>query len=158
MRHPAYQQAADIEICWSADRLQAERRADVLVSLLELDGHLMPPGPRAWREVLAERRRQVEEEGYTAAHDDQHRDGELARAAAAHALHAAGLLAEDATGKVPDAQLSFIAAGDAAWPWQVSEMKDHALRRKLVIAAALLLAEIERVDRATIKNQGKARA
>jgi hypothetical protein len=36
--------------------------------------------------IAAERRRQIEAEGWSAAHDDQHVNGELAGAAAAYAL------------------------------------------------------------------------
>src|SRR5690242_14227731 len=38
--------------------------------------------------IRVERIRQIEEEGWTAEHDENHQEGELARAAAAYALHA----------------------------------------------------------------------
>lgn len=42
--------------------------------------------PRAWLDVQAERRRQVEAEGWTPEHDDEHSHGQIARAAACYAL------------------------------------------------------------------------
>ncbi len=43
---------------------------------------------QAERDVLAERRRQVQVEGWTPAHDDEHGNGEMAVAASCYALHA----------------------------------------------------------------------
>ena len=40
----------------------------------------------AAQDVLTERRRQVEAEGWTTAHDDEHEDGQLAAAAASYAV------------------------------------------------------------------------
>src|SRR5262245_43243243 len=60
--------------------------------------------------VMAERRRQIEGEGWTAEHDDGHRRGELAVAGACYALHAPVMKSDSelqaARGVVP-----------AAWPW-----------------------------------------
>ncbi|MCT5529908.1 hypothetical protein LZL70_30340, partial [Pseudomonas aeruginosa] len=42
--------------------------------------------PQAWLDVQAERRRQVEAEGWTPEHDDEHSHGQMARAAACYAL------------------------------------------------------------------------
>lgn len=88
---------------------------------------------RAADSVLAERRRQIEEEGWTLEHDDQHVSGELAVAAAHYAL------AESKNDEVP---ISWPPGWDKKW-WKPSD----DLRRNCVKAAALLLAEIERIDR-----------
>lgn len=85
----------------------------------------------AARDVLAERRRQVEAEGWTPAHDDAHDDGELAEAAAAYAL-----------------DNGWAGAPPPSWPWSAAWWKPKDRRSNLVRAAALLLAEIERLDRA----------
>lgn len=85
---------------------------------------------RAARDVLTERCRQVEVEGWTPEHDDQYTRMELPRAACCYALVN--------TLPVP-----------TKWPWAAEWWKpseDH--RRNLVKAAALLIAEIERLDRA----------
>lgn len=84
-------------------------------------------------DIAAERRRQVTEEGWTKAHDDHHTDGSLARAASAYALAGCGDLG----------------GYDGEWPvaWgPLPPVKDQ--RRSLVIAGALIAAEIERIDRA----------
>lgn len=91
-------------------------------------------------DVLAERRRQVEVEGWTAAHDDrEHWLGDLAHAAAAYARFSAGdvvVRRRNPPGRPPE-----------KWPWADEWWKPSTPRRDLVKAAALLLAEIERIDR-----------
>lgn len=88
-------------------------------------------------DVFAERLRQISGEGWTPEHDDEHGNGELARAAATYALHAIG---------VPGA-LQVHTIGGALWPWDFSWLKPADNRRNLVKAGALILAEIERLDR-----------
>ena len=87
-------------------------------------------------EVAAERRRQVDEEGWTPEHDDVHIDCSLASAAATYALPYAGAITR------ADRNLPIM------WPWDASSWKPHGRRRDLVRAAALIVAEIERLDRA----------
>ncbi|MGT0006066.1 hypothetical protein ACVNNF_11175 [Pseudomonas aeruginosa] len=95
--------------------------------------------PQAWLDVQAERRRQVEAEGWTPEHDDEHNGGELADAAACYALSAAGW--------------STYAARER-WPWPLEWWKPSTARRDLVKASALALAEIERLDRAATGKEG----
>lgn len=83
------------------------------------------PLTQAAVDVLAERRRQIEVEGWTPEHDDGHRHSELADAAACYATNDRTL-----------------------WPWSAEWWKPTTRRRDLVRAAALILAEIERLDRA----------
>ena len=92
----------------------------------------------AARDVLAERRRQVEAEGWTPEHDDRHFNGEMAVAAACYADPVTGYL--DPRISVP-----------RRWPWLRSWWKPKDRRSNLVRAAALLLAEIERIDRAAAR-------
>jgi hypothetical protein len=82
-------------------------------------------------EVKNERLRQIAEEGYHPDEDDDMRDGELARAACAYIR-----------------QASAPAAAAELWPFPAQPMKPKGRRRALVIAAALLLAELERLERA----------
>lgn len=98
---------------------------------------------QAARDVLAERRRQIEAEGWTPAHDDAHEDGELASAAAAYAVYRSMMDPIVLMGDDIIAQL---------WPWDFSWWKPNNPRRDLVKAAALILAEIERLDRAAQKG------
>lgn len=79
-------------------------------------------------DVLAERHRQINQEGWTPEHDDRHRHGLLAIAAARYAV-----LGTDATVSDPHEVEAWIKPGDR--------------RRDLVKAGALIIAEIERLDR-----------
>lgn len=88
---------------------------------------------KAAADVLRERVRQVTVEGWTAAHDDGHDIGEMAQAAACYALQSA----------MPGNQGDYLRFWPAQWDWRPKDK-----RRDLVRAAALLLAEIERLDRA----------
>lgn len=85
-------------------------------------------------DVLAERQRQVSAEGWTAAHDDEYEHGELADAAGCYALSSELF---DCAGEPP-----------RPWPWSDEWWKPTSRRRDLVKAGALILAEIERIDRA----------
>jgi hypothetical protein len=85
---------------------------------------------RAARDVLAERSRQVEAEGMTNEGDDRYRAAELPRAAASYILN-------DDNDEAP-----------CIWPWAKSWWKPRDARANYVRAAALPLAEIERIDRA----------
>ena len=84
-------------------------------------------------DVLKERCRQVEEEGYAPESDDGYTDYQLPRAAICYAIKAAGLPSHRAT---------------LYWPFPAPAFKPTERRANLVKAAALLLAEIERLDRA----------
>lgn len=101
----------------------------------------------AINDIAAERRRQVVEEGWTAAHDDEHPGGELAQAAAAYAYAAAlpDSLRRIVTGIY---SLSNIQTLRDMWPWESRWWKPKDRRRDLVRAGALIVAEIERLDRA----------
>lgn len=93
----------------------------------------------AVRDVLAERRRQVEVEGWSPAHDDLHGDESMSIAAACYALATPRL-----DPRVINVRWLWGWTG-----WADSWFKPKDRRRNLVRAAALLLAEIERLDRAT---------
>lgn len=95
----------------------------------------VPPRDLVLTEIREERIRQVEQEGWEERHDDSHVEGELADAAAFYAA-------------------SFNPEG--LWPWPDSDDDDTSgiakkqnknRRRQLVIAGALIVAEIERLDR-----------
>lgn len=95
---------------------------------------------QAARDVLDERRRQIEQEGWTPEHDDEHARGELSYAAAAYAVEVGHLL----SGMLPDASRE----PPFCWPWDKKWWKSRSVRQNLVKAGALVLAEIERLDRA----------
>lgn len=92
----------------------------------------------ALHDVMDERHRQMMVEGWTAKHDDEHSNGSMAYAAAAYAV--ASIEQAD----------SLVAASNlfARTGWHKNWWKPRTPRRDLVRATALLLAEIERRDRA----------
>ncbi|HBP5556826.1 TPA: hypothetical protein ACMFQF_003468 [Pseudomonas aeruginosa] len=131
---------------------QLKRALGLVVAALEADGDrptskyalselkkvlAAAPGkevPQAWIDVQAERRRQVEAEGWTPEHDDLYCAAELPRAAAAYILNGAN-------DEAP-----------AIWPFVAKWWKPRDARSNYVRASALILAEIERLDRAGISQ------
>lgn len=104
---------------------------------------------KALDDVRRERERQVNEEGWTPGHDDNHCFGELARAAAAYAWFAS-FTDEARDGMKMEPKRGYINLLWCMWPrsWSECWWKPKDRRRDLVRAAALLVAEIERLDRA----------
>ncbi|WP_333900154.1 hypothetical protein [Agrobacterium pusense] len=96
---------------------------------------------KAALDVTAERRRQIETEGWDNVHDDGHTNFEMTKAAISYAQAAAisdrDRKREFAAKNVP-----------SRWPWSKNWWKPKDRRADLVRAAALLIAEIERLDRA----------
>lgn len=88
----------------------------------------------AIEDVAAERRRQIDEEGWAPEHDDLHASDGLVKAAICYSWSA--ISARHKKG------------APSYWPWDLSWWKPKGRRRDLVRAAALLVAEIERLDRA----------
>ena len=113
---------------------------------------------KAIEDVLAERQRQVEVEGWTTEHDDEHVNREMAFAAACYAEHYASrawLLGSELAESLnisPEQGLEDYTQDlqPDEWPtsWHPDWWKPKNPRRDLVRAAALLIAEIERLDRA----------
>ena len=87
---------------------------------------------KALDDVVAERLRQTEVEGWDKSHDDLHQDHQLSKAAACYACP------EITVGKEYEVKY---------WPWDRNWWKPRSHRENCVRAAALLLAEIERLDR-----------
>lgn len=97
---------------------------------------------QAARDVLAERQRQISAEGWTPEHDDEHDLGQLARAAACY------------SGQSRLAGNPELSCGPTSlWPWHYSCWKPNSRRGMLVKAGALILAEMERLDRADANPQ-----
>lgn len=122
--------------------------------------------PIALHDIAAERKRQTEVEGWSPDHDDEHEDGALALAAACYAdplrlhtkivptdFHFNGRAqAGDVEGWPvgPDVDVPIL------WPWQGKWWKPGDRRRELVKAGALIVAEIERLDRAPPYHQASS--
>ncbi|EPJ6499124.1 MULTISPECIES: hypothetical protein [Pseudomonas] len=117
----------------------AQRGATGKALLRELRAMLAAaPGkevPQAWLDVQAERRRQITAEGWTPEHDDLYCAAELPRAAAAYILNGAN-------DEAP-----------AIWPFSAKWWKPRDARANYMRAGALILAEIERLDRAAERGK-----
>jgi hypothetical protein len=97
----------------------------------------------ALKEIDIERNRQILEEGWTSAHDDGHEGGEMADAAA---CYAAGTIFEVTRPKR-------LGGTSRLWPWDLTWWKPKDRRSDLIRAAALIVAEIERLDRAALREE-----
>ncbi|WP_018516432.1 hypothetical protein [Rhizobium leguminosarum] len=112
-------------------------------------------GSQAAIDVAAERRRQVEAEGWTPAHDDKHSDRSMALAGACYAMFAAASDSARSSTEMPAGltrtgkSINGWSAWLELWPWERQWWKPSDRRRDLVKAAALIIAEIERLDRST---------
>ncbi|WP_199556839.1 ead/Ea22-like family protein [Enterobacter kobei] len=124
--------AAASGVEWMKRCMAAEKR------IAELEGGAFNP---AILDVVAERQRQKTIEGWTPEHDDEHCNGELAMAAICY-INETGTV--NRNGGKP-----------WGWPWDASWWKPNARRRNLVKAGALILAEIERIDRAAGIGKGE---
>lgn len=106
-------------------------------------GPVAMPDTQAALDVLAERKRQVESEGWTPEKDDQYSSHVLSVAAGCYAMYTLAYPAGD-----PPQGWPF-----DPWWWKPSD----DTRRNYVKAAALLLAEIERIDRAGARLAAEAK-
>lgn len=114
-------------------------------------GQSAPVAPAAWGDVIAERQRQVSAEGWTPDHDDTHHNNEMAFAAACYAFHAAA-----ASWDLEDDGIDYDSHPvPKNWPWEPEWWKPKSARADLVRAGALILAEIERLDRAASAPGGE---
>lgn len=100
-------------------------------------------GVAAIEDVIDERERQIAVEGWTPVHDDGYQHDELVRAAACYAC-----CDDDEAGGEPP----------AGWPWARERWKPSGVRRNRVKAAALLIAAVEREDRAAHRQKVMAEA
>ena len=87
----------------------------------------------AVRDVIRERIEQLDKHCHTPEHDAGHVEGELAQAAACYALQ-------------PQLLRWFQDNDVYLWPFEQASWKPSTRRRDLVKAAALILAEIDRLD------------
>ncbi|MGZ2787323.1 hypothetical protein AAER32_12855 [Pseudomonas aeruginosa] len=140
---PSQAEAAIIDIrgMWGED--DCPTYEDVAAALRRLLA--AAPGkevPQAWLDVQAERRRQVEVEGYHGFRDNHYISYELSKAARAYIEVSWHALSGGLPCKKPE-----------SWPWMAG-FKWSDGRTMLVKACALALAEIERLDRAAPGKEG----
>ena len=132
-------------------------RIDELLDNLQVAADSFNRIPQAAIDVLSERHRQVAVEGFDERHDDRHDRGELARAAVSYATHSIVVAELLADGMPPEkiVAASMNAGVPRTWPWDRIWWKPQDPRRNLVRAAALIIAEIERLDRAEARKAGQ---
>lgn len=97
--------------------------------------------------IAQERQRQIEEEGYSSDHDDKEINGELSLAAACYAVEGVEDVRDIyAVIKVGSGD---IVSHEDAFPWEpdLDKREVHTRLRRLVIAGALIAAEIDRLQR-----------
>lgn len=100
------------------------------------------------QEIAAERLRHFNVFGWNADHDDEHGKGELSAAAANYVVASRLAMALGGSGYDGDTSPPLDGFGAAlAWPWAATWWKPGQVRRMLVKAASLIVAEIERLDR-----------
>lgn len=92
----------------------------------------------ALADVAAERKRQQDVEGWTPEHDDGHANGEMTAAAFGYL--------QSVMSKIGMPRFTIHDAPNF-WPWAREWFKPSTARRDLVKAGALIIAEIERLDR-----------
>lgn len=93
--------------------------------------------------IAAERQRQIEQEGWTPEHDAMHDGGELAIAAACYAVEGTYADVVVETGQFGTSNWE----QSDAWPWNGWDKREqHDKARRLVIAGALIAAEIDRLN------------
>lgn len=108
-------------------RSMVDARETFLIDYADIDPEIDGIAPyTVYDEIQAERIRQVKEEGYSTEHDDKLKHGELAAAAAAYTFP--GMLEK------------------MLWPFK-NPIKKKDTRSNLIRAAALIVAEIERLER-----------
>jgi hypothetical protein len=83
--------------------------------------------------IANERQKQIDADGWTAEHDDDHSGGEMIEAAVAYARF----------GSAP----RFAAWAPSCWPWDQAWWRPGERIRTLVKAGALIAAEIDRLQR-----------
>ncbi|WP_374221855.1 hypothetical protein [Klebsiella variicola] len=128
----ALEKAQGMEAYWKTQcRGITDHCEELQARIAELESRTVTAAAAA---VLAERKRQVAAEGWTPGHDDEYEHGELADAAGCYALSSELF---DCAGEPP-----------RPWPWPDEWWTPTNRRRDLVKAGALILAEIERLDRA----------
>lgn len=100
--------------------------------------------------IAAERKRQIEQENWTAEHDQEHKYNELALAAVCYASPVpVRVKLKVSTGRgqyFPEFRTQWV----DPWPWgpEWDKREQHDYLRRLEIAGALIAAEIDRLEKA----------
>lgn len=128
---------------WYANEHEADAAANAL-KVPRATGETTAEAADGIAIIAAERCGQIEREEWTPEHDDEHKRGEMAIAAACYAV-----IGTDAHVEYPDDDPE-----GSGWPWGEQWFKPKDDIRNLARAGALIAAEIDRLRRAAA--QGKA--
>ena len=134
------QRARDAENAYAALQVTADEAIKVANRYWTEGAHITNTS-RGMKDVLNERGKHAGK-GFDDKHDDEHKNGEIAYAAIAYA--------SDAISKEDGASKWVAAFNKAIEPWPIAYARTP--RTNLVYAAALLIAEIERMDRAATQK------
>jgi len=101
--------------------------------------------------IVAERRHQIDGEGWTPEHDDEHTHEELVGAAICYAANK-GVVFDSRIVVGGDFRAPVLYYDSPAWPWDGESDKraQHGRLRSLAVAGALIAAEIDRLQRAGV--------
>lgn len=94
---------------------------------------------RVLLDVANEREHQIIDNGWTPEKDDAYFNGQLTAGGIACALLAG----------VPDMGKDQVDLAQAMWPFPPDKLKDKGRRQNLIRGIAMLVAEVEKIDRAT---------
>jgi len=131
-------------VCKGTGKVSAEPGVCPTQEPVTINVHTTPGRLQAILDICRERAKQEEVHGWDSNHDDAHTGYQLSQAAACYAAWAGA-------GEI------FFQRGEhlyLVWPWadKFDRRKSHTIRERMVIAAALLMAEIERIDRKAISD------
>jgi len=90
--------------------------------------------------IAVERQRQIEAKGYSSMHDNQHGDSEMAFAACYYAMPC--MIREDGVTITPDRMFE-----ETGWDPSYAKRSQKSRVQRLVVAGALIAAEIDRLKR-----------
>lgn len=136
-------------VAWGADPFTAIRRLKNRAAAMPAPNLYESIPLFGYELVMRERVRQITQEGWTEEHDDEHTDQSLAIVAAMYAIHGVeeiSVIDTAAYPEVPDAWPS-------SWAEDYDKRNEHPRIRCLVIAGALICAEIDRLQRLADQNE-----
>ncbi len=111
-------------------------------------------GKRTGADLIAvERQRQIDQEGYDETHDAEHDDGSLAVHAAVLAVFTTDASVDDPCERAGRIPLSQLGGGGAYDSWGLLGKHGGDRIRQLVIAGALIAAEIDRLGLAAAEDR-----
>lgn len=125
---------SEVRLCWQCEK-NKRPLCDVLCETCRSIENANSQTIRALQLIEDERIRQVSDENWTREHDDEHVNSEMAIAAACYAIPSSG-------------------CAERLWPWDFKWFKHSkkSEKERLIAAGALIVAELERLERKQAKG------